>query len=180
MTRIGRIIIALFPTLLLLAGCGSDPTLYLNSFETDEDLDRLVWRCPYWIEQTGRFVTHGEFGLLVELPPGDFPTLELREVPADWRGYSWFVADFSAPDLAGAELLIRIDDEGPSDRFADRFTATTALTGGPQTVRLPIERIRRGNGGRELDLKHIDRVLFFLKHAKQRHILLLDGVRLEK
>jgi len=160
----------------LVAACGGGPALMIEDFETRQDLDRLTWRCHYWLEQSAKLVTSGRFGLLVELPTGEFPTLELREFPANWRGYRWFEFDVLAPDLAGGELLVRIDDRGPSERFEDRFTGGVPLTGAPQHVRIPLERIRRGAGGRDLDLEHISRVLFFLKSADRRHALYLDRV----
>ncbi|MDP8225308.1 MAG: hypothetical protein P9L99_18245 [Candidatus Lernaella stagnicola] len=165
--------------LVLLAGCRGD-TLMINSFETDADLDALTWRCPYWIERTTSFATHGGQGLAVEMPPGEYPTLELRDVPADWRGYRYFEVDLSLPELPGGELFIRIDDQGDSERFADRFTLTVPLTGKPQHVRVPLERIERGNGGRRLDLSAMDRILFYLKHSDRRVTCYLDGVRLSR
>ncbi len=165
--------------LLVLAGCRPD-TLMLNDFETDADLGRLTWRCRYWLEQTTAFVTGGEAGLSIEFPTGEYPTLELREIPADWRGYKWLEADLWAPGQAGGELLIRIDDQGDSENFADRFTLTVPLTGDPQHVRVPLERVQRGNGGRRLDLGRMNRILFYLKASERRVTWHLDGVRLTR
>ncbi len=172
--------VVLLLLLCAIVACGSRPVLMVNDFETPSDLLRLTWRCHYWLEQTVHLVTSGKRGLSVELPTGEFPTLELREIPADWRGYRWFEFDVEAPDLAGGELLVRIDDQGPSDRFADRYTGTVALTGRAQHVRLPVETIRHAAGGRELDLRHMFRVLFFLKQADRRHTIYFDRVCLTR
>jgi len=174
-----RLVVALL-LLLALSACRG-PELAINDFETEEDMLRLTWRCPYWLEQTTKFVTSGEHGLLVEMPPRQYPTLYLREVPADWRGYNMFEFDVLAPaGLAGQDLMVRIDDKGPSDNFADRFEAAVPLTGAPQHVQLPVERIGRGNGGRELDLGSIERVMFYLKQSDKRVMLYFDGVRLTR
>jgi hypothetical protein len=165
---------------LLVVACGRSPVLMINDFESKTDLDRLTWRCHYWLEQSTRLVTSGRAGLSVDLPPGEFPTLELREIPPNWRGCRWFEFDVLASDLAGGELLVRIDDNGPSENFADRFTGVVPLTGRPQHVRFPLERIRRADGGRTLDLRHMFRVLFFLKRADRRHTIYLDRVCLTR
>jgi hypothetical protein len=171
--------LAWLPLLLLLVACRPDPLL-LNDFETEADLDRLTWRCPYWIEATQDLVTSGAHGLLVEFPPETYPTLELREVPADWAGYAFFEADLSAPNAAGEEMFIRIDDAGDSEAFADRFTYTVPLTGKAQHVKIPLERIAAGNGGRPLDLSEMDRILFFMKSTDRRLTWFLDGVKLTR
>lgn len=170
----------LLVALLAPSGCRRPDVLSLNDFETAEELDRLTWRCPYWLEASPRFVTGGERGLLVEFPPRLYPTLELREVPGDWRGYTAFEADLFAPDSAGDELLIRIDDRGDSRDYADRFERVVPLTGEPQRLRIPLEEIRRGNGGRELDLSRMERVLFFLKRTDRRVVWYLDRVCLTR
>jgi len=165
---------------LLAGGCERPDVLPLNDFETEQDLDRLTWRCPYWLEASPHFVTGGERGLLVEFPARLYPTLELREVPADWRTYTALEADILAPDSAGAELLIRIDDQGDSRRFADRFDRAIPLTGKPQRLRIPLEDIRRGNGGRSLDLGRMDRILFYMKRTDRRVAWYLDRVCLTR
>jgi len=163
-------------SLVALVACGPT-TLTLNDFESAADLDRLTWRCPMWLQATDQFVTSGRAGLLVEFPTGVYPTLELWDVPADWGRHRWFEADLFAPDAGGEELMIRIDDQGDCESFADRFEITVPLTGAPQQVRIPLDRVARGNGGHPLDLRHMKRVLFYLKSADRRITWFLDGVR---
>lgn len=165
--------------LLLVTACGGG-TLSLNDFETDADLDRLTWRCPSWLDRTDQFVVSGQSGLLVEFPPGVYPTLELWNIPGNWYWYRWLEADLAAPGAEGLEMMIRIDDQGDSENFADRFTFTAPLTGRPQRIRIPLDRVARGNGGRPLDLHRIDRVLFYLKETDRRVTWYLDGVRLTR
>jgi hypothetical protein len=169
---------------LLLAavafGCGNSDVLMINDFETARDLDCLKWRCHYWLEQTTEFATSGAHGLKMEFPAGEYPTVELWKVPRDWRGYTWFEADLWAPDLQGETLMIRIDDRGDATAFADRFELAVPLTGAPQHVRVPLDRIARGNGGRPQNLGAMRRILFYFGRTDRRVTLYLDGVKLTR
>jgi hypothetical protein len=163
--------------LLIVGGCRGEPVLMLNDFETEDDLARLTWRCPFWIEPTGAFTTSGARGLAVEFATGVYPTIELREVPADWHAYRWFEVDLWAPNLAGRELMLRLDDQGDVEEFADRFEMTVPLTGAPQHLRIPLERVAAGNGGRRQDLHRMRRVLFYFQSLDERAIVYFDKVQ---
>ncbi|NLH49952.1 MAG: hypothetical protein GX444_15335 [Myxococcales bacterium] len=163
-----------------LTACGQPDTLSINDFETAGDLERLTWRCPYWLEPSTALVVSGKSGLAIDFPAGIYPTLELRTVPADWRGYRYLEADLWAPDPAARELMIRIDDAGDCDAFINRFEASEPLSGRPQHLRILLERIAAGNGGRTLDLAHIKRILFYFKQTDRRITWYLDGVRLTR
>ena len=180
--RLKRIAVRHWSRLLFLCmvftACRGPESLTLNDFETEADLDRLTWRCPYWLERSAEFKPSGSYGLLVEFPSGEYPTLELREIPKDWRSYRWFEAQIWAPDLAGQKMSIRMDDAGNCDAYADRFDTVIELTGRPQMVRLPLEQVMHGNGGRRLELGRMYRILFFLQQSEVRHRWYLDGVRL--
>ncbi|HPQ69987.1 MAG TPA: hypothetical protein PKW95_12735 [bacterium] len=174
-----RLALFLLP-LILLAACSPEPVRMINDFETESDLDRLTWRCPYWIERTDEFIAVGQYGLMVEMPAGIYPTLELWNIPENWSRYARFEFDVWGPGLAGRELFVRIDDQGSSERFIDRFEAIVELTGERQHVQLPLTRVHNGNGGRPLDLSRMERVLFYFKSADERITLYLDGVRLTR
>jgi hypothetical protein len=164
----------------LCLGCRQPDVLVINDFESPADFDRFSYRCHYWLAPTTKFVTSGAQGLSMEYPPGEYSTVELREIPGDWRGYQWFEMDVWAPDLDGETLMVRMDDRGNVKDFADRFEMAVHLTGEPQHVRVPLDRVRRGDGGRPQDLGRMRRLLFYFQKLDRRVIVYLDGVKLTK
>jgi hypothetical protein len=76
--------------------------------------------------------------------------------------------------------MIRIDDDGDVENFADRFERAIELTGAPQRVRLSLDEVFRGNGGRPLNPRRMRRVLFYFQRLDARATLLLDNVRLTR
>ncbi len=91
-----------------------------------------------------------------------WPGLTVDEVLPDWRGYRSLLVDVANPGSLPVTLLIRIDDRGPGNRYADHYNNSTVLAPGARLQwRLPLSGLQRRTAGRSLDLAAMRRVILF-------------------
>jgi len=94
---------------------------------------------------------------------GRYPGLVIQEPPADWRGYRNLVIDVANQRTSGIELNVRVHDRWHDDSFSDRFNTHLVLAAGTsQSIRIPLERIRRAPRTREMDMSWIRGVGVFV------------------
>jgi hypothetical protein len=101
--------------LLVLLGCSAPKgdSLWISSFEADEDLDKITWQCRTWFERSREQATHGKFSLLAELSPSEtYPGITVSNGDLNWTGYDHL--EFDVFKDSTSELTIR--------RILDRTT----------------------------------------------------------
>jgi hypothetical protein len=155
----------------------------LASFENSVELS--LWRT------TGPILTSANYlGLteswrrdgkqaLVFVSKGDgFGGIEYSAGDSDWSEYQTLVIPLTISS-GGAEVGVRIDDDEECDRFEDRFNRSFVLEPGEHELRIPLEDVRRGPEGRELNVKRIRRLIIFTHPHVLARQLFFDAIRLE-
>ncbi|MCB9490344.1 MAG: hypothetical protein H6684_16550 [Deltaproteobacteria bacterium] len=156
----------------------SPPGGVLVDFEHDEDLDKMLWRCPVLFELTEGIAPGSEHALRAKLQPAEYPGVEFEGLPRDWSGYDALEFTLQADDVAGETLHIRIDDKPQIEEFENRYQGYRKIAPGVQTIRIPLAEIKEGPRHRAMNMSEIFRVIFYLHDQKQPFEMRLDDVRL--
>jgi VanZ family protein len=114
----------------------------------------------------------------------NYPGLNIEEPAMDWTGYDSMAIDLR--NLRGTPLRItvrvhdRAHDMTPDQRHEDRFNQTWELApGAVQTLRIPLEAIRRAPKGRTMDMKAISGIVIFQPDDRQPRNFVVTQVRLQ-
>ncbi len=163
-----------------LIGCSkSAPNeLVLFDFETDAELDRIHWKCFTLFSLSDNNVTHGGNSLKMELYPSNWPGLTPKLDENDWRGYSQFKFDVFNPAPDEIKISVRIDDRKDYPDYEDRYAKQFILKPGMNRIEIPLDSLVTSGTKRNLDLKNIYRLLIFMGHPREKHVLYLDYIRL--
>jgi VanZ family protein len=93
---------------------------------------------------------------------GRFPALVVQEPPADWSGFRALVIEVVNPQSRPVEMALRVHDREHDETYADRFNAVLRLSPGPLKIRVPLDRVRQGPRGRQMDMQRIRGVAIFV------------------
>jgi hypothetical protein len=108
-----------------------------------------------------------------------YPGIRLDEPYPDWDGYSHFQLDIFSELSTPQSIGIRIDDNYGKYRYTDVFNKTLTIFPGLNQIRIPLEEIRLGPVGREMDLSAIQAVWLFARNPPEEFTLYLDNIHLE-
>ncbi|MBZ0271466.1 hypothetical protein K8I61_05480 [bacterium] len=172
-------VIAAATLALGLASCRRFPQNgELIDFESEDDLNRVLWTCPMAMERTPAIADRGRFALTAHLPADLYPGVEIFDLPEIWSDYGALEFTIRAPEAAGDTLHIRIDDDRTDEDFGSRYQGYRKLTGETQTIRIPMDEIRNGPRERTLDLSRIERIIVYLYRRDAPATMTLDDFRL--
>ena len=166
--------------LLALIGCQNNiqKELVLFDFESDKDLDRVHWKCHTLLSLSSEHATHGEKSLKLELYPSAYPGLNPVLDKWDWRDYSSLRLDFFNPGKEDISITVRIDDKGDADDYEDRYNRNFLLQPGINHIEILMNSLVTSGTNRQLDLRKIQKYLFFMVNPTQKVILYVDNIRL--
>ena len=89
---------------------------------------------------------------LCRIRPGDpYPGLAMHEPYPDWSNFKTFAFDLMPKTSMPDTLHIRIQDLDHNQDYYDRFNRRFSIQPEFQTIRIPIDEIRKGPRHRELD-----------------------------
>lgn len=164
---------------IVINGCSSPASdKILFDFETDEDLDRIHWKCHALMALSDEHATHGEKTLRLELYPSAYPGFNPVIGKMNWKGYQAICFDIYNPGDNKIPVSIRIDDNRDSPDYEDRFTKKIVLEKGLNRIQLNLKDLITNGSKRHLNLKRIFKCSIFMVNPKQRHVLYLDNIRL--
>jgi hypothetical protein len=114
----------------------------------------------------------------------NYPGLNIKEPAMDWTGHDSLVIDLR--NLRGTPLRItvrvhdRAHDMTPDQPHEDRFNQSWELApGAAQTLRIPLEAIRRAPQGRTMDMTAISGIVIFQPADRQPREFAVTQVRLQ-
>ncbi len=168
---------------LALLGCNREkPEHYLLfDFESDADLDRLVWTCKTQLALSEHHVTHGKKSLRMDLYPSEYPGLISRRLDMrNWEGFTQLSFDVFNESEKTVRLGVRIDDRDDFPQFDDRYNKSFFLPPGLSTIVLPLDSLTTPHRERRLNLRTISRFYFFVSHPTSRLVLYIDAVVLSR
>jgi len=155
------------------------PSGKLFDFETETELEYLNWECRKWFERTRNHATSGEYSLKVTLPAGQYPGIKFLEIEKDWSAYRQFKVDVFNPERDPLILHIRIDDRKSGWEYGDRFDRDFTIRKGMSRIAIPLDTLKANIAPRTLDLKHIERLMFFIPGNDRKRTFHIDNIRLE-
>ncbi|MBM3320849.1 MAG: hypothetical protein FJY73_09265 [Candidatus Eisenbacteria bacterium] len=165
---------------LLFVSCGArERPLVLYDFETEKDLDRISWACHDHFSLTDEWSASGLRALRCELPRATYPGVRFLDFENDWRGFEALALAVRNEGAETIELVVRVDDRDSGEEFGNRYNGSFSLFPGENSIRIPLEKIRRGPASRALDLSHIDQFLIFLHDIDDPPVILVDRIALE-
>ena len=156
--------------------CGTDD-LFINSFETDGDLDRLNWKCRTLFALSDNGVTDGRSSLELTMTPAPYPGVSFRDYPGNWRCFSSLSLSVYNPGKDAVTLTLRIDDKEDEPEYEDRVNLRLGIGPGMNRIRIPFDRLVCPSG-RQLDTSHVYSLMFFCVRPPTQVVLYLDDVRL--
>jgi hypothetical protein len=172
------LLITVFLSTLVACSSGTPNEKILFDFETDADLDRIHWKCFTLLKLTEDHAAHGSKSLQLELYPSDYPGLTPKLNEKDWRGCKALSFDIYNPADNEQAISIRIDDREDYPDYADRYNKKFILKPGPNDISIPLDKLITTGTKRKLNLKRIHRLLIFMGHPKEKHVLYIDYLRL--
>lgn len=144
-----------------------------------------VWTERGWTENGVRMISVSGEGFRVEADPvsaGEgtaYPGVFRSTACSDWRGAESLRASLFWPATNQVFFALRVDDRAGNAPYADRFQLEFAVTQGWNSVRVPVEDLRRTSGGRPMDLSSIRHWGVFLVSDSPFDYFLLGSVSLD-
>lgn len=151
----------------------------LFDFESDDELQYLNWECRKWFERSTDHATSGRCSLAVTLPPGQYPGINFIDIEKDWSAYRLFKLDVFNPDAESLQFHIRIDDRKSGLEYGNRFDRDFVLPRGMNHITLPLADVRANIALRTLDLRQVERLMFFIPGNDRKRTFYIDNIRLE-
>lgn len=132
-----------------------------------------------WIE--GATLPGGEPATKVSFLPGRYPSLIVNEPYPDWSAFRFVTFEVHSDRAQENFLWVRIDDDGSDDQDAYTwYVESFIIDAGANEIRIPLSEVRDAPRGRAMDLEHIKLFMFFVAQPKQRVVLTVGRIRLEK
>lgn len=176
-TKSIRLFLFLILTLPSLSSCSSRKPFNYD-FETEDNLDALLWKCKTIFTLSDKHATSGQKCLKMELYPSPYPGITLNKFNPNWSRYATLKFDIYNQDKIPLRLTIRIDDnKDPS--YSNRYNHTIVLNHGTNYISIPFDSMRTSGSGRNINLTNIQKMIMFLSSPKEKRIIYLDNVRLE-
>lgn len=174
-----RFVLMMLFSLFLLA-CQRDirKELVLFDFESDSELDQLVWKCHTVYSLSSEHTTHGTKSLKMELYPSNYPGMTAELKKNDWRGYSALLFDVFNPQEMDLAVTVRIDDKKDYPDYNDRCNQGFVLKPGMNRMSIPLDTVITSRTHRKMDLKNIYRLMIFTGDLREKIVLYLDYLRL--
>lgn len=108
-----------------------------------------------------------------------YPGFTIKEPFPDWRAYRDLVFEVFSKLPGPVELVLRIDDAHHNQLYSDRFNRTLTVVPGANVFRIPLAEVRSAPQSREMDMRHIAKVVVFAVEPPAPFSLDLDAFRLE-
>lgn len=115
----------------------------------------------------------------LDLKAGGFPGLTFDEPYPDWTGARSLVLTFVSDLDAPLPLVIRVHDATHDNRSEDRFNRPLLVVPGLSRIVIPLDDVRRAPKGREMDMRHITRIILYAVRLKAPTHVYLGPIRLD-
>lgn len=153
----------------------------LADFEDRFELGR--WSSTTKMAITDEHAWQGRHSLKVRLTPRRYAGVELEHFPHDWSGFTELRLHVLNPAASGLVLTISIyDKQHVQNRyvFVDRYTEQFRLRSGWNTLRLPLNRVKRAPRKRTMAISQVKGVRLFVAQPGAIQNIYIDTLRLEK
>ena len=121
--------------------------------------------------------------LKVNFKKSKYPTLNLKQINSNWSGFKYFSFSIFNPSNSKSRIILRIHDKNHKQsgfQFKDRFNHRLNLLTGWNKIRINLTEIKKSPFGREMDMEHINGLMFFMVNVSESKILYFDKIELLK
>jgi hypothetical protein len=98
----------------------------------------------------------------LELKPGLYPGISIREPFPDWSAYTYLTLVLHSPEADAFDMVLRIHDSQHNNDFYDRFNQVLAVTPGINRFQIPLLRVAQAPQNRMMDMERISGVMLFV------------------
>ena len=127
---------------------------------------------------SSKWASRGKRSLEIRTRTATWAGVSFRAGGADWGAFKRLAVDVFNPG-GPFQLNIRIDDTLERRPYAERFNRRIAVHQGHNAITIDLADIRKGPRDRELNTKHIARVVLFTGRNEPGRVFFLDHMRLE-
>jgi len=179
--RISTRILFIATCILIFISCTENlPRKYIISdFESDADMDRLIWKCHTLFSLSQGHATHGKSSLKMEFYPSPYPGLNPILAKKDWHHYKKLCFDIYNPEKHSIRINIRIDDSNNALRYEDRYNKSFILKPGMNRMLISLNTLLTSVTGKKINLKSICKLIIFMHKPELKAVLYIDYLRLE-
>ena len=151
----------------------------LASFEGP--LEMMRWKnYDSRMVRTPEHATHGNSSLRVEFDKTEYPAITSHALLHDWSAHEALAFDVTVDDGPPVELLVRVQDAGHTCGIPnDKFEKTYSLSSGTHKIIIPLPDVANAPADRQMNLRRISDVQFYLINPDRRRVLHFDNIRLE-
>jgi hypothetical protein len=166
----------------VLAGChrGTETERILFDFESDSELNQLVWQCHSLYSPAQEHKTHGLQSLKLTIFPHDYSGMTARFLEHDWRGFHEFSLDVYNSAMGPLELQIRIDDRTESKDNEEAYGRNFILRPGDNHLCIPLSSLISIGTHRRLDLSNMQSMSFYMQHPTEKKVFYIDSIKLTR
>ncbi len=125
-----------------------------------------------WTTMTGQKVERIQFK-----KEGAYPGITLDEPFADWSTYRRLVIDLYTTSVDN--LDIRISDRQHNQQYIDRFNASYVLHPGENSIKIPLDKVKKSPYGRMMDMKQIYNMALFTNNIMSPFSIYIKQIQLE-
>jgi hypothetical protein len=153
----------------------------LSNFETPFEPDRWITKGRENISED--VVYEGKRAFKAALRPEKYAGFSLDFFPRDWSGFKTLAFAVFNPAADTLALQVRIDDQDhrlSGFEFSDRFNSSCLLSPGWNQIQIDLDMVKQAPQTREMDLKHIKRLILFFIQPADWLTVYLDDVKLIK
>jgi hypothetical protein len=115
----------------------------------------------------------------LDLKAGGFPGITFDEPFPDWTGARSLVLTFISDLDTPTPLVIRVHDARHDNRSEDRFNRRLLVLPGFNRIVIPLDDVRRAPDRREMDMRHITRIIIFAPRPTSPTHVYIGPIRLD-
>jgi hypothetical protein len=115
----------------------------------------------------------------LDLHPAQYPGATLRWPLADWSKHAELAFDISLDNGPPLDVIIKIEDAEHNKEHEDRFHRTLHISPGTHRFQIPLGDVIEAPRERQMDLRRIRRIQFFVIELGATRTLFLDNVHLK-
>ena len=112
-----------------------------------------------------------------------YPTLNLKQINNNWSGFKSFSVAIFNPSKSKSSIILRVHDKNHKQsgfQLKDRFNYRLNLLAGWNKIRINLSKIKNSPFGREMDMRNINGLMFFMVNVRESKILYFDKIELIK
>lgn len=151
----------------------------LSDFESPFEAGR--WKGKLNFSITNDYRHTGTASMRVNLETTTYSGISLHYFPNDWSTFTTLRFSVFNPSTEPLPLRLRIHDRQHvknGEPYKDRFHSKHIITQGWHTIRIPLSAVQFAPQGRDMDLRHIVGVMFYVVRLNHPRTIYIDDVML--